>query len=217
MEEIKTIVQTFLENENLPLIYDNDSLEQWNKLILELNLKGQNQVTGGKSPIPFMVMKRSLVKTFETLCPVKNKVENFNISTIPLKVLELIQLSKAENYFSYIDIWYDDIKPDPVCVGIIAERYVDSYDEKNPKEVRGKYEDKLTEEEKKTVVKWNFSTWNCKYYLIARWGDVKYSFAQLREMAITRFLKEQAVELKQKIKELNRELEDIELTAQKEF
>lgn len=216
MEETKTIVQTFLENENTPLIYDNDSLEQWNKLISELNLKGQNQVTGGKSPIPFMFMKKTLVKTFETLCPIKERVEYFNISTIPLKVLELIKLSKAENYFSYIDIWYDDIKPDPVCIGAIAERYADN-NAVNPPNTRSKNEDKLTDEEKQTVVKWSYMSWNAKYYLIARWGDVKYSFSQLREMAITRFLNEQTMELKRKIKELNRNLEDIELTAQTEF
>jgi len=66
-----------------------------------------------------MYMKTSVKNVFETLCPVKVNVENFETSPIPVEILDLIALSKKENYFDKLEIWYDDKSPDPCCVGFL--------------------------------------------------------------------------------------------------
>ena len=107
--EMNTQVQTYLVEEVMELIYDGDRLAQWNNLVLELGLKGQSQIVKpDKSPIPFMHMKKGMENIFNTLCPRTVDVEAFNITPIPVEILDLIALSKKEGYFSQIKIQYDD-------------------------------------------------------------------------------------------------------------
>ena len=122
--EMKTIVETFVIEETASLIYDNEQLDKWNGLVAELGLTGQTSIqTKEKSPIPFMHLKANFVAVFETLCPRKVDVSEYNISPIPLEILDLIALSVNEKYFDKIQIWYDDKNPDPVCIGLKGSWY----------------------------------------------------------------------------------------------
>ena len=54
-------------------------------------------------------------------------------------------------------------------------------------------------------------------YLLGKWADVKRSFDDLREMATKRFVAEKGNELRKQIKEVQRELDDIEIKAFEQF
>ena len=223
--EMKTQVETFIIEETSELIYDNEKLNQWNELVNELGLEGQTKiVTKEKSPIPFMYLKKSLQNVFETLCPRKVDVEKFDISPIPVEILDLISLSKKEKYFSRIEIWYDDNNPDPVCVGITSEWYTYDYD-CVPDELKKQYF-KTKEIALKAIQKINPEFkgnesfgWeaNQKYYLLGKWADVKHSFDDLKEMAKKRYIEQKGNEYRKQIKEAKRSLDDLETEAFEKF
>lgn len=181
---MKTEVEIFVIEETAELIYDGEKLDQWNKHVAELGLVGQTQITKPeKSPIPFLYMNQSLVNIAECLCPNKVKVTEYNATPIPVEILDLVALSKRENYFEEIQIWYDEKSPDPFCIGSI-KRPGSSY------------------------------SWDKVYYMLGKWGDVKRPFEELKEIAIARFKNLKTLRLKRTIKDAERELEDLDITAQ---
>ena len=189
--EMNTVVETFVIEETASLIYDNGDLQKWNNLVAELNLEGQTQIVKkDKSPIPFLHLKSGLVNTFETLCPRKVEVEKYNISPIPIEILDLVALSKKEEYFDKIQIWYDDKNPDQVCIGLKFD----------------------TEEHRRSGY-----DWYTEKYILGKWADVKRSFSDLIQMASKRFVQEQTNSLKSTIKSCQRQLEDVEQTAFERF
>lgn len=115
---MKTEVETYIIEETQELIYDNEKLDQWNDMVKQLGLTGQNKVVKTeKSPIPFLWMNQSLIKVFEELCPRKTKIEEYDKTPIPVEALSMVALSKNENYFDKIEVWYNDKSPDPALVG----------------------------------------------------------------------------------------------------
>lgn len=216
--EMKTIVETFLTEETVALIYSNEELDKWNKHVEDLGLKGQTEITKPeKSPIPFMHLKTSYKNICETICPSKVAVEKYNITPIPVEILDLIALSKKEDYFSKIMVWYDDKSPDPFVIGSTAEPYCYDYDDKNPNELKGKKKKDMTKEEIASVVRWEFHDWDAKYYLIGKWADVKRSWKELKEMATERFSAERMNEYHLQIKSAKRGLEDLKTEAFSKF
>lgn len=212
-QSMKTVVETFLTEETVDLIYDNEQLNNWNKHVEELGLKGQTEIVKkDKSPVPFMHLKTSYKNICEQLCPCKVDVENYNVTPIPVEILELIALSKKENYFNKIQIWYDEKSPDPFCVGIKGKYYSYSDAVKDAKEFD-------TYEEAKQHCKGSrnesvyFRDWNAVYYLIGKWADVKRSWKELREMAAERFIAKESNDFHKQIKEAKRGLEDVEAKA----
>lgn len=183
-QEMKTVVETFIIEETAELIYDGDKLAQWNKRVEELNLSEQAKIAKPeKSPIPFMHMKATTIKMFETLCPRKVKIREYGISPIPVEILDLVVLSKKEGYFDEIQIWYDDKNLDPVCVGLNFASEVDRISNHH---------------------------WNAQRYLIGKWGDVKQSFSELKQTAAERLKKETIDAWNSQIRYYKRELEDID-------
>ena len=218
---MKTVVETYLVEETVELIYDGEQLDRYNQLVAELGIKTSGLQAKEKSPIPFLHMKETLVNTFETLCPAKRDLKDFDISPIPVEILELIALSNREKYFSNIQVWYDDKSPDPVVIGFSAAWYID--DEKGKKlQEYGPYvskqdcQDAIDSNGLVGCKPYNYSYASTKY-LIGRWGDVKQSFKELRERAIARFVEEKGVELRQTIKNSQRDLDDLELNAMQRF
>lgn len=187
--QMKTVVETFLIEETAELIYDGDKLSEWHKHIQDLNLTGQKKIVSfNKSPIPFMHMKSSTSNILETLCPTKVSILEYNCTPIPLQVLDLIALSEKEKYFDYMQIWYDGKSPDPVCIGF-----------------------KYTSEDARN----NKYTWQTEKYLMAKWGDIKQSFQELKERAIVRYKEERVLAIKREMIHMEREIQDINIaTAQ---
>lgn len=215
--EMKTVVETFVIEETAELIYDNEKLDKWNELVAELGLQGQTKIVAPeKSPIPFMHLKKSLSNVLECLCPRKVKVEDYDVTPIPVEILDLVALSKRENYFNKIEIWYDEKSPDPVCVGITGYYYQSTWGDSRNKDLDGK--EFLTEKDCKDAGATGSIYYSEKQrYLLGKWADVKRSFDDLKEMATKRFIAEKGNELIKQIKEAQRELDDIEIKAFEQF
>lgn len=189
---MKTVVETYIIEETQELIYDNEKLDQWNKLVGELGLTGQTKIVKPeKSPIPFLWMNQALVATFTELCPRKVLVAEYDKTPIPVEALSLVALSVKENYFEKIQVWYNDKNPDPAIVGIIKGA---NYDPKYP-------------------------TWESgfEYYLLARWSDVKASLVELTERARKLFLLRRSSELERIIKRYKDDIEELETEANTKF
>lgn len=117
------MVQTFLVEEAKELIYDSDKIQEWKNKCNELGLDGQLELASSdKSPVPFEFMNTVTLRVYETLCPQKENYKRYNKTAIPLEVLSLIALSVQENYFTDIQIWFDDKTPDPLAVGLIRNK-----------------------------------------------------------------------------------------------
>lgn len=214
-QEMTTIVETYIIPETSELIYDSERLNRWNDLINELGLVGQTTIVNkDKSPIPFLNMKTSLIEVFKTLCPQSRDVKEYNYTPIPVEILELVSLSIKEGYFDQIQIWYDGKNPDLACIGLKAETYI-------PRTKKGwewgnvktTYKEALELCDDGQTPYLN----NMIHYLIGRWGDVKRSFSELKEMAKSRFISEQKTQLLLEIKQHQRKLDDLELEAAQKF
>jgi hypothetical protein len=214
--EMKTIVETFVIEETASLIYDNEKLDSWNAIVEELGLKGQTSIqVKEKSPIPFMHVKQTLKNVFEVLCPRKVNIEDYNVTPIPLEILELASLSKREGYFSKIEIWYDDKSPDPVCIGITGHWYQPNWHSDRNVALDGK--EFTTEKEAKEAGAVSTYYAEKERYLLGKWADVKHSFEELKEMARKRYIAEQGNTYRRQIKDANRNLDDLETTAFEKF
>jgi hypothetical protein len=214
--EMKTVVETFVIEETAELIFDNEQLEKWNAHVIELGLTGQTKIVSkDKSPIPFMHLKESLLNVFRTLCPRIVSVEEYNISPIPVEILDLIALSKNEKYFKVIEIWYDDKNPDPVCIGVTGYYYEPYWCGGANQELKNEKfetkEDAINAGAKHTT----FSSG--ERYLLGKWADVKHSFEELKEMATKRFISEEGNQYRKQIKDAQRGLDDLEITAFEKF
>ena len=60
-------------------------------------------------------------------------------------------------------------------------------------------------------------SWEDVQYLIGRWGDVKQSIPELKKLAKERFMEQEGAELNKRIKEAQRSLDDLEITAVERF
>lgn len=221
-ELMKTIVETFLVEETVELIYDNKQLDKWNNLVNELELKGQEKTRiADKSPIPFLPMNKSLLNIFQTLCPEKKDIKEYDTTPIPVEILDLISLSKREQYFQKIQIWCDETHPDPACIGItsdfipIEKEYKWHHEKpcKSSGEALGFLQSIGKEPYNKEGGYWS----NEKFYLIGKWSDVIHSFEQLKEMAIKRFCAEKQNLYEKQIKEAQRNLEDLKIESFDKF
>lgn len=216
--QMKTEVETFVIEETAELIYDNEKLEKWNDLVTKLDLKGQTTVVKktDKSPIPFLWMNQVLINTFETLCPRKVPVAEYDKTPIPVEILDLVALSINENYFKEIEIWYDDKNPDPVCVGIDCQYY--GYNGK-VYSTENRTENMATREEVINTIPEGNTVYNTneKKYLLGRWADVKQPLEELREKAKKRFIEEQSLSLRSSIKFYTNQLENVEDEANNKF
>lgn len=213
-ESMKTVVETFLIEETIDLIYDNEQLSKWNKHVEELGLVGQTKIVHtDKSPIPFMHLKSSYKAICETLCPAKVDIDKYSITPIPVEILELISLSKKESYFGKMQIWYDEKSPDPFAIGIAGEwipRQGSNWIWNNPQK---SYEDALTLCDNGSSPYFSEK----EFYLIGKWADVKRSWKELREMATERFIAMKGNEYNKMIVTAKRGLEDLKTEAFDKF
>lgn len=187
---MKTEVELYIIEETQELIYDNEKLDQWNKMVGELGLQGQTKVVKiNKSPIPFLWMNETLKAVFEELCPRKTKVAEYDKTPIPVEALGMVSLSVKEGYFDKIEVWYNDKNPDPAIIGYKFTKGNGAWEQE----------------------------YYAERYLLARWSDVKATLAELTERAKKLFILRTSNELRDTIKRGQRALEDVELTANNRF
>ena len=214
---MKTVVETFLTEETVELIYDNERLDKWNESVKELGLVGQTQIIKkDKSPIPFMHLKSSYAAICETLCPRKVSIESYNITPIPVEILDLLMLSKRENYFKKIEVWYDEKSPDPFVIGINYGTYY-SQNNNSLEKAFNSFEEALEHQKENGWDKKQPYPTNPIYYLIGKWADVKHSWAELKEMAVKRYMESEELSCLTQIKDYQRRLEDLKTNARLRF
>jgi hypothetical protein len=215
---MKTIVETFLTEETIELIYDNEQLDKWSAYVEELGLEGQTKIKKvNKSPIPFMHLKQSYVNICKTLCPAEVDIKNYNISPIPVEILDLVALSVKENYFDKILVWYDDKSPDPFVVGQKHTSYYSHKDDGGLGKSFSTHEEALEHQKENGWYKNNPYGTGSTYYLIGKWADVKRSWSELKEIAKERFMETKKNEYHKAIRDAKRGLEDIETEAFDKF
>jgi hypothetical protein len=114
-------VETYIEDELQELVTDAEKTDEWRAKVEELGLTGQASLVdakGEKSPVPFLPLTKGLNNMYQILCPTKIEVTEYRQSTMPSRVLEMIGLCVKEGYFTELQVWYDDQKPDPILVGV---------------------------------------------------------------------------------------------------
>lgn len=213
---MKTVVETYVIEETQELIYDNDKLTKWNEQVAALGLEGQKKIVKPeKSPIPFLLMNRNLQNVFAELCPRHVEVSEYDKTPIPVEVLDLIALSVRENYFPSIQVWSDEKSPDPAVIGLTGYwEEMPWYDNSN----RGLGDRKFTsEKEARDAGAKHPSFEQTAAYLIARWADVKQSFAELSERAKKRYTSRESSDLNRMIRDAKRKLDDLESEAEQNF
>ena len=121
-------VESYLIEEVQSLVTDCEDLNQWQEMVDKFGLEGQKKRVSveGKSPIPFPAMTQGQVNVYKTLCPRDASIELYSGGTIPLRVLSLIALCKQEGYFKQMEVWSDEMTPDPVLVGWVGNKYTGS-------------------------------------------------------------------------------------------
>ena len=191
------MVEIMFNKELSDIAFDVESLDEWKATAKELGMEGQLGLsTGDKSPIPYPFMNDNMERVYETLCPNKTSFKDYRNQTIPLEVLKQIAFSVKEEHFSRIMIWADDKEPDPIVVGVNAQWYNNSVDEKGSgtKYFNTAEECKAQPENENKA----YET-NQKQYVIARWGDELRDFTELKELALARVIDEVAGELSKSI------------------
>lgn len=113
------MTQIFIEPE-LENLSDADNAAQWFDICTELGLTKQldfaDKSEEKKAP-PYMAIDPKTNKVIATLCPMVTDYKNYNVSTIPLDVLQEIQKCEKNGWYAAIKIAYDNKSPDPFVLG----------------------------------------------------------------------------------------------------
>ena len=215
-EEMKTQVQTYLIEETKELIYDNEKLEEWENLVKKLGLEGQTNIQKPtKSPIPFLCMNDIQINIISTLCPRHVEIDEYNLTPIPVELLEMVALSMREEYFQRIEIWYDEKEKCPAVVGITGHFYESSWHNDSNESLKGQEFNSVSEAIDAGAKHVNFH--EVGKYLIGKWADVKEDFVQLAQRAKERFCMTERTNQERIIKDAKRKLEDLNIESFQKF
>jgi len=210
---MQTQVELYFDKELSDITFDTDSLGEWKDLVSELGMDKQLSLTKGKeSPVPFPYMNESMKRVYGTLCPTIVNYKEFNKTPIPLEVMKQIAFCVREKHFTDIEIWFDDKTPDPVVVGKTCKYYGykgASWSSEN------RTKDLDSKQEVLDIIGSGGSVHetDVNKYLIAKWGDVKRSFSELKVLAKERFIDKHASQMKSDIEVLTGKLKVISENA----
>lgn len=216
--EMKTQVELYFDKELSDITFDGDSLDEWKELSKELGMEKQLSLAKGKeSPIPFPYMNTSMERVYGTLCPMIVDFKEYNKTPIPLEVMKQIAFCVKENHFNSIEIWSDDKQPDPLVVGktgywIVYDKSYSHIKDSNGDDLRfNTHKEVLKYKEDNNLYAVQFNE-EAKY-LVAKWGDVKRSFTELKEMAKERFVEKHGSKMKTEIETLTGKLKHLKDNA----
>src|SRR5205085_1051097 len=115
--------EIYLQPELEEIVTDLDKKNEWEEKIMSLGLEGQLKLTNNSeknSASPYTHMNQHMINVFEILCPTKVAVQAYDKTQIPIDVLSHIALCKQEGYFQKLEVWYDNMHPDPIVVGYVT-------------------------------------------------------------------------------------------------
>ena len=152
-------IKIYREPENTSLMHNEEDLESYNQLMSELGLKTiAVSEEAPKCPNVYICVNSAMKKQLKAVCPSSENAEKYTRSTIPLEVLRAYKFAKDNAMYTGFEIWYDDVKPDPLLLGY-----------------------KLSDEDVARGY-----TWNKTFYLIARWGDCALELPDLLQLGFER-------------------------------
>lgn len=213
-QEIKAVVRSKSNYQyetfdvgNKAILFDDKKEKDVIAAIDELGLEGQKNLIKSQAGliIPFPKMNAQEERVWKEYCPVIDKLEAYQATTIPFEILTMIQLVKQKKYFDiettttkikqvgHLEIWSEareDI--DPLLVGVINTK------------------------QKLTDGSWQYSGED-SYYLIARWGISLRPYDEIRDVAIERWKKSRTGKLVKKIQEAKFQMETLDADANKFF
>jgi hypothetical protein len=167
-------VKIYRELENETLIFNEQDLENYNTLALELGLQTKENLEEKNCPIVYPVLNEAMQRQLKALCSSSSNIENYTRSTIPLEVLTVYKFIKDNKMFDEVKIWFDEKQLDPLMIGY----------------------NWMDEESKEKAYSWRKNK-----YLIARWGDCAKEIPELLNDGFLRIknqLLEKAIESKEK-------------------
>lgn len=94
-------------------------------LIEKLGLEGQqaligaDEESGEKQRVPYREMNGEELFVFRTLCPHRQKLQDYKQSPIPIRVLQVASYATELNFFDRLVVWDTESQtvPDPVLIG----------------------------------------------------------------------------------------------------
>lgn len=202
-------IEIFFNKELSDIAFNNEHLEEWTELAQELGMSNQLKLKKGtNSPVPYPFMNTSMERVFETLCPRKVEFKDYDKTPIPLDVMKQIAFTKREKHFARIEIWFDDKSPDPIVVGYMGQWgfLQDLKDDKGNKIYFDDYELAKGFGAEHGTTPYFYGK---DKYLIAKWGDERKEFSQLKEIARERFVEEHTAQMEKDIKTLQHKLKSI--------
>lgn len=219
--EMKTVVELFYEESVAELIYENEELDKWKHLNEKYGLNQSNLAREDKSPIPFLYLNQTMQNVMFELCPREYELKNFDLTPIPLEILEAIDLSYREEYFDKIFVYADEKNPDPIVIGITAKEW-------RPRKQDGYTNWDVIFKTKDEAIRYMqnagvtgkepyYNTSEAKRYLIGKWGDMKYTFDELKKMAVERFISTQKTEFEARILDATQGIEKLNSEAKRKF
>ncbi len=129
---METVVMTYELKENEELMHVPEAATEWATMVESTGLKGQQKLLtkgtdGSESPIPYLWLNVRMVNVFKTLCPRREEIEEYSKLPIPLIILGHVKQCQMKGYFKKLEVWYDDVMPDPVVIGIADQKGSDIY------------------------------------------------------------------------------------------
>ena len=146
-------VKVYREKETESLILDEAQNQRYHELMQSLGLEKQKE--NQEVPSVYTALNHAMQLQLTAICPAKTKAENYNKSTIPLEVLEVMDFCIQKKMYDGYEIWYNDVQPDPLLIGF-------------------NYQD---EDARKSGY-----SWRRNFFLIARWGDCALELKDLLEL-----------------------------------
>lgn len=174
----------------------------------------------GKSN-PFQLMTTNLRNVMQEVCPVKIEYKKYRTNAIPTDVLNMICDLEKVKMFGRIEIWYDDVTPDPICVGVV-ENYGVHVKNKSFHEDNKRFDNKedcenyIKEKGYEDCEAYGMS-WEEKRYLVARWGDEMKPLEDIAIIAKKRFIARKKHEYTKAVVEAQGKLTMLELEADQSF
>lgn len=148
-------VKIYREKETEDLILNEQDLEKYNELALELGLCTMEQAEEKKIPSVYICLNSAMRAQLKAVCPMSTDITSYRRSTIPLEVLQVYKFCKDQEMYEGFTIMYDDVAPDPMLIG-------------------WKYQNEEAREKK--------YSWRRDFYLIARWGDCALELPELLDL-----------------------------------
>lgn len=157
---------------------------EYNERIERLGLSGQKKYTNANNcdVFPFKVGTQEQLFVFNEIFSTKSTIEDFDGELIPLEILEVYEKAKAFGRFKTVQVWSTPlaIVKDPILVAIEEKKYQPDWAKNDPR-----YKDYLTTD--------------TYYYFLARWGEELLSFAELKAIAVKKWIDREMADLNKRL------------------